>query len=158
MEADDDEVSSNRRGRFFAYAPVFLWAGVILLLGSRLGASAQTSRFFQPLIEFFFPNADPQTFQLLHSLIRKSAHFVEYGIFAFLAARAFAASPVRLLSDHWAAAAMAAVLALASTDELLQSLNTSRTASVWDVLLDLSGGAAALILYWVVRRRKHHAM
>ena len=46
---------------------------------------SQTSRFIRPLIEFFFPGASPETILLIHAFIRKSAHFIEYGLLGLLA-------------------------------------------------------------------------
>ena len=150
----NSEVSSRRRGRFYAYAPVVLWAVVILFLGSGAGASAQTSRFIKPFIEFFFPNAAPDTFLLVHGLIRKTAHFVEYGILAFLAARAFSESSKEVLRNYWPLFSLTVVLAVAGVDEANQNLNSSRTGSGWDVALDTTGGLFGLLLFWLFRNRK----
>jgi VanZ family protein len=144
----------ERRGRFSAFAPLVLWVAVILILGSGQGSMAQTSRFIKPLIEFFFPDADPQTFLLVHSLIRKAAHFVEYGILAFLAARAFSTSPGKRARGLRGAWAMALVLATACTDEIVQSFDLTRTGSGWDVLLDAAGGFAGLLLFLFVNPRR----
>ena len=146
------------RERLFAYAPFVLWIVVVLVLGSSQGSSAQTSRFIRPIIEFFFPNAAPDTFLLIHAFIRKTAHFVEYGILAMLAARAFSGPSSILMRRRWAWFSIAAVAAVACTDELIQSFLTSRTGSAWDVLLDLSGGLAGLALYYLARLRSRKGL
>lgn len=137
----------NGRGRFFAYAPLVLWAALILILGSSAGASAQTSRFIRPLIEFFFPDAPPATFLLVHGFIRKSAHFIEYAVLAFLAARAFSGFSSGSLRKHWIGFSAAGVVGVACLDELNQSFLSSRTGSGWDVLLDLAGGLSGILLF-----------
>lgn len=141
--------TSGRRVWLSAYAPVVIWIGVIFLLSSPEGSSVQTSRFIRPIIEFFFPNASPETFETVHFVIRKSAHLTEYGILAFLAVRAF-------LFAGWArksfVMALLVVLAVASLDEFNQTFEPSRTASAADVALDLVGGIFGTVA-WLLWKR-----
>lgn len=139
--------SSTWRGRLIRYAPLVLWIGVILFLSSNQGSMAETSRFIRPIIEFFFPAAAPDTFLIVHALIRKAAHFVEYALLAVFAARAFVGSP------NWGALALLVVLVIAAIDEFNQSIISSRTGSGWDVLLDLSGGVVAICILWIAKNR-----
>ena len=145
--------SSIWRGRILRYAPLVLWIGVILFLSSNQGSMAETSRFIRPIIEFFFPSAAPDTFLIVHALIRKAAHFVEYAILAVFAARAFCGSPTGPLSRYWHAFSILLVLIVAAIDEINQSIIISRTGSGWDVLLDLSGGLAAVCILWIAKNR-----
>lgn len=144
--------NSTRRGQFFAYAPLILWIAVILILGSSSGSMAQTSRFIRPLIEFFFPSASPDTFLLVHAFIRKTAHFVEYAILAYLAQRAFSRSTGRSLSGRPFTFALVLVVIVAILDELNQSFIGSRTSSPYDVLLDILGGGVMLVCVLLLRR------
>lgn len=147
-----------RRGRFFAYAPLVLWTVLILILGSGAGSTAHTSRFIKPLIEFFFPDAAPDTFLLIHALIRKAAHLIEYAVLGLLAVRAYRGSSLPTLRRHWAGFAFLTAALVAGIDEFNQSFDTSRTGSGWDVLIDLAGAAAAiLICVLVVVRRWYSA-
>ena len=152
------EISDKRRGRFFAYAPLVLWAVLILILGSGAGSTAQTSRFIKPLIEFFFPDAAPDTFLLVHAFIRKTAHFVEYAILAALAARAFSGFSTGWPRRNSILSSAAVVVGVASLDEFNQSFLISRTGSGWDVLLDMAGGAAVLATYYLIRNRRSREM
>ena len=117
---------------------------------------AETSRFIRPLIEFFFPSAAPDTFLIVHAIIRKTAHFVEYAMLAFFAARSFSNSPLDALRNYWALASLAVVVLVAMIDESGQSFNVSRTGSIWDVLLDISGGVTMLLIYYVFKRRSRY--
>ncbi len=141
--------TSGRRVWLSAYAPVVIWIGVIFLLSSPEGASVQTSRILRPLIEFFFPNASPDTFQTIHFIIRKSAHFTVYGILSFLAIRAF-----RLSGLAWKSfvLALVVVLAVAALDEFNQSFEPSRTSAVSDVFLDMSGGSIVAFIVFLFGR------
>lgn len=115
---------------------------------------AQTSRFIRPLIEFLFPTASPETFLLVHALIRKAAHFTEYFIFSLFALRAFAHVKAAFVSERRFILAVAAGLMLAVTDETLQFFSDQRTGSAIDVLIDLSGAAAAAVICrWYAGRR-----
>jgi VanZ family protein len=145
------DASSGQRKLLTHYAPLVIWIVVILGLGSQLGSMNETSRFVRPLLEFLFPNALPETLTYVHGYIRKFAHLAEYAVLGFLAFRAFAD-----LQKARFAAALILVLAVAATDEVKQSFDPTRTASPWDVLIDIAGGAAAVILYryYLLRRKR----
>jgi VanZ family protein len=143
---------SEWRVRLWAYAPVFLWIGIIFLLSSPEGSFNQTSRIIGPLLQFFFPDMAEETRQIIHGYVRKAAHFTEYAALAFLAVRACTLSAPVLLQKWRYVLPLVLLAVVASLDELNQSFETSRTSSIWDVLLDISGGAAMLIFLWLMRR------
>ena len=145
--------SSTWRGRFIRYAPLVLWIGVIFFLSSNHGSMAETSRFIRPIIEFFFPTAAPDTFLIVHAFIRKTAHFVEYALLAVFSARAFFGSSEQWPSKYWHLVSILVVLTVAGIDETNQSTEISRTGSGWDMLLDLSGGIAAIGILWIAQNR-----
>jgi VanZ family protein len=147
--------SSKRREQFFRYAPLILWVGLVLYLSTGQASMSQTSRIIRPLLEFFFPGAPEETLIVYHSYIRKFAHFAEYGILAFWASRAFTGSPGKFLRKYWFIWSFLLVVLVASVDETNQSFLASRTGSISDVLLDVSGGLtmiAALALYRFIFR------
>jgi VanZ family protein len=136
------------REAFFAYAPLFLWIGVIFYMSSGAGAFEHTSRFIGPLLAFLFPDASAETLAIYHVYIRKFAHFGAYGILALLAWRAFRNA------RSWPIRTLGVVLVVAVIDEINQSYNSSRTGTATDVLLDLLGGAFAVCLVWLVSQRR----
>ncbi|CAN5281376.1 VanZ family protein [soil metagenome] len=142
-----------RRGRIIRYAPLFLWIGVIFFLSSSNGSMSRTSLFIRPLLEWLFPLAAEETLQIYHGYIRKFAHFFEYAMLAFFASRAFWSSSKEFLRKFWTFFAFLIVLLVASTDEFNQSFNSLRTASIYDVLLDASGGIM-MILFFLLYRKK----
>ncbi len=109
---------------------------------------SQTSRFIRPLLEFLFPSAPDETLRIYHGYIRKAAHFAEYAVLAFLAVRALAASHLYRLRY---ALALLLVIGIAAIDEFHQSFEISRTGSILDVMLDISGGSAMVIFLWIVK-------
>ena len=145
---------TNWRVVLSAYAPAFLWLGVIFFLSSGSGSSAETSKIIGPLIAFFFPSADEATVQIVHAAVRKTAHVTEYAILAALLCRAFLNSSSRLLRNCWPVCSIILVAIAASIDEINQSYNVLRTASPYDTLLDISGGLLGITLIWIVRKRR----
>lgn len=138
------------RGRLWAYAPLFLWIGVIFMLSSPQASMSETSRIIGPLINFFFPDISDESRRFIHVCVRKTAHLTEYAMLGLLAARAFA-STISLIRWRYLLA-IALVAAIASLDEYYQSFLASRTSTVWDVVLDIFGGAVAVCVLWLVRK------
>ena len=87
---------------------------------------------------------------IIHGITRKLAHFMEYALLAFLAARAFRTSSNSSLHQHWFLISFILVAVYALIDEYHQSLVPSRTASVLDSLIDMAGGLTMLL---AIRRR-----
>lgn len=108
---------------------------------------SQTSVFVRPILEFLFPGATEETLILYHSYVRKLAHFVEYAVLAFWASRAFSNSSVKILQKFWYVFSFLLVVIIAAIDETNQSFTASRTGSIYDVLLDASGGLAMILIF-----------
>jgi VanZ family protein len=142
------------RGRILRYAPLILWIVVIFLLSSGSGSTAATSRIIRPLLEFLFPTASEESLQLMHFYIRKTAHFTEYAVLGYWALRAFTRTAAEWLRNHPYISAFVIVITVASLDEFNQRFISSRTGSVWDVLLDISGGIFAIAAWYFVSRLK----
>ena len=145
------------RGRFYRYAPLILWVGLILFLSTGQASMSNTSRFVRPLLEFLFPNSPEETLIVYHSYIRKLAHVTEYAMLAFWASRAFSSSTVEFLRRFWSLFAFGLIFIVASVDETNQSYNASRTGSIYDVLLDITGGTAMILVFYLFseyRKRK----
>ena len=136
----------------WAYAPLILWVGVIFFMSSPEASFDQTSRIVGPLLHFFFTDKSFETETLVHGYVRKTAHFAEYAVLAFLAARAFTLSPSRFLQRWRCLLALLLVAVVASFDEFNQSFEASRTSSVWDIALDITGGLSMLVFLWLRKR------
>ncbi len=146
--AQADLQKSKWRERIIRYAPLILWIGLIMFLSSGQGSMPNTSRFIRPLLEFLFPDAPEEILIVYHGYIRKLAHVAEYAILAFWAARAFVSSNKNFLRRLWFACSFILVLAVASIDETNQSFLNSRTGSIYDVLIDVSGGTAMILIFY----------
>lgn len=149
--------SSRWRKRLWRYAPLVLWIGFIFFASTGAMSASNTSRIIAPLFRWLFPDITESQLLFVHFIVRKTAHFTEYAILALLAARAFIPSTHRFLHRRWFIAALALVATVALLDEYNQSFLLSRTGTIWDSLIDLAGGATALVCFslWRARRRRH---
>ena len=144
--------SSTFGNRLWRYGPVILWAAAIFVFSSGLFSGSNTSSVLRPLVLWVYPSATETGLAIVHGLVRKTSHFVEYAILALLLARAFRTSLRDFLRNHWFAASLAFVALYALSDEFHQSFVSSRTASIYDCLIDTAGGLAALTIVAMRRR------
>ncbi len=148
--AQIDLQKSVWRGRLIRYAPLVFWVGLVLFLSTGNASMSNTSRFIRPLLEFLFPNASIETLDVYHGYIRKLAHVTEYAMLAFWASRAFSNSSREFLRRFWYVFAFILVALTASIDETNQSYLASRTGSIYDVLLDIAGGTAMILIFSII--------
>ncbi|HEX8638910.1 MAG TPA: VanZ family protein [Pyrinomonadaceae bacterium] len=150
----DFNLRDKRRERIFRYAPLILWIALIFYLSSGQASMPQTSRFIRPLLEFLFPNSSEEIYTAYHAFIRKFAHFFVYAVLAFWSWRAVKESSKAVLQKYKYLFSLALVFLVASIDETNQSYNVARTGSIYDVLLDFTGGlTVVLITYWATRNK-----
>lgn len=159
MIAQSEKITDVRgervwRRRLWRYGPLLLWMAFITFASTGEFSAANTSRILRPILLWLFPNLTPSEFIRAHFLIRKAAHFTEYAIFAFLAARALASSSRGVLRRGWFVISLSMVVSYALLDEYHQSLVAVRTASIYDSLIDMAGGLTALLLYALWWKRK----
>jgi VanZ family protein len=143
-----------RASRFWRYAPVVLWLGLIFFASTNAFSASNTATLIQPLLRWFFPHISDERVRFFHFLVRKAGHFTEYAVLALLVARAFRASSHAFLRRGWFLAALLVVSVYALSDEYHQSFVASRTASIYDSMIDTAGGLTALALYAPTRARK----
>ena len=140
------------RRRLWRYGPLLLWSMLIFVASSSEMSASNTSRIVRPLLLWLIPSISEEQITLVHFLLRKVAHFTEYGVLALLAARAFLTSSRSMLRQRWFIAAFLLVTCYALLDELNQSFEPSRTGTVTDSLIDMAGGAVALFAVALQRK------
>jgi len=133
------------------YLPLIAWLAFISFASSDSFSAGNTSRIIGPLILWLFPNTTPETLAVIHFITRKVAHFTEYAILGFLAARALRTSPRPAISGHWFLICAILIVVYALIDEYHQSFVPTRTASIFDSLIDMAGGLTALV---IVKKRQ----
>jgi VanZ family protein len=142
--------------RFFSrWLPLIAWMGFISFASSADFSAANTSRIIGPLVLWLFPNTSPASLELIHLGVRKLAHLSEYALMGILASRAFRTSPKTLFQRRWFLFSFCLVVGYGLLDEYHQSFVPSRTASIFDSLIDTIGGLFALFVIWLRSETKH---
>ncbi len=134
--------------RLRPWVPAILWAVVISFASTGSFGSSHTSRFLIPLLHRLLPFASMATLELMHAVIRKSAHVTEYFIFSVLLFRAVRGDD-RGWKLPWAIWAVAIAAGYAAFDEFHQLFVPGRHASPWDSLLDTAGATLAQVVLWI---------
>ena len=135
------------------YLPLLVWIAFISFASSGSFSASNTSLIVGPLLHWLFPNASPETLDVVHGIVRKIAHFLEYALLGVLAARAFRGSPKAAVRRRWLVICIALIVVYALVDEYHQSFVPSRTASIYDSFIDMAGGfTAVLVVNWRSRR------
>jgi len=143
--------------RLWRYAPLALWLAVIFFASTDELSGSKTTLVIEPFLRWLFPHITAQRVHLVHLLVRKAAHFSEYAILGLFAARAFRTSRHTLLRANWFPAALALIGVYALLDEYHQSFVPSRTASIYDSMVDVAGGLTVLVaigLWQATRKRR----
>jgi VanZ family protein len=145
-----------QRGDFFkAWLPVIVW-GMLMVAGSTdLLSGEQTSRFITPFLLWLDPHMSYRTIEMVHILIRKMGHIIEYAVLAILLWRAFRRGThgqVNLSILFMIVSVACSLFAIG--DEWHQSFVPSRTPSARDVLIDLAGALIGIAIYSAFTRRK----
>jgi len=133
------------------YLPLITWLAFISFASSGSFSAGNTSRIIGPLILWLFPKTSPETLTVIHFITRKIAHFTEYAILGFLAARAFRTSPRPAIRQRWFVICVTLIVVYALMDEYHQSFVPSRTGSLVDSFIDMAGGLTAVV---IIRSRK----
>jgi len=127
---------------------------MVLLASTDPFSANNTGPVLHALLTWIFGTVEPSTFNLVHFLVRKSAHFTEYAILSALWFRALRVHLTTLWRIRWALIGVVVSLSVAILDEWHQSFVPSRTSSVRDVLLDLTGALFAQFLIWYALRHR----
>jgi VanZ family protein len=135
------------------WLPVLACAMVFAVESTTYLGAEHTSAPLQRLVEAIFGYNVCVHWNLIHHLIRKTGHFMGYGIFSLVCFRGFwitlqsaAFRLPRQLRAH--GLAILATFLVASADELHQSFLPNRTGQFSDVLLDCCGAVAlGLVLF-----------
>ena len=150
--------------------PVLVWLGIIRLESTEAASSANTSGLLYALLSLLVPHINGQFVQEINEALRKTGHFVGYGIlgtlvlFALRSTNRDRLAPLLLrrwgmyLHDfwrmEWAMLGMGVTVITASLDEIHQSFIASRTGRWQDVVLDTCGAAVLQIIIYFMSLRE----
>jgi VanZ family protein len=113
------------------WIPVLVWGAVIFTLSTSTFSAVNTHRVIDPMLRWLIPGISAASVDVVHMLVRKAAHFTEYGILFWLLIRG------PMAQRPYLALMLCVVYAL--TDEGHQVFVPGRTASLYDVALDSTG-------------------
>ncbi|HKB67410.1 MAG TPA: VanZ family protein [Pyrinomonadaceae bacterium] len=133
--------------RFWRYGPLVLWILFISFASTNQFSASNTSEILRPLLLWFFPNLSESRLAAVHFITRKAGHFTEYAVLAFLARRAFITSSRAFLQRYWFQLGLLLVVIYGLLDEFHQSFVPSRTASIYDSIIDVAGGFTVLLIF-----------
>ncbi len=132
----------------FWWSPAVIWMGMIFLGSSDTASGEHVSSLLGPLLHWLFPGRLPEELGTLIFAARKCAHATEYFVLAllvWLALRRFRGSQPQPWSRGQAGLALLFCTLYAASDEFHQKFVPTRTASVWDVMIDVAGASLALL-------------
>ena len=138
------------------WVPAALSVLMIALESTATMSAKNTSEWLFPYWTRFFGPISSAHWDEVHHLIRKTGHFVGYGLVSVAFFYSWRQTLVRMAVKHWTLWRRASVLAVLCTlliailDEYHQSFLPSRTSSPLDVCIDLSGAIAAQLLLLLI--------
>jgi VanZ family protein len=138
------------------WLPVIFWMGFVFWMSTETFSSQNTFSPVETVLRFLFPKISFQGMDLIHALIRKSGHVIEYFIMGLLLFRAFRSNSIVLWKWRWSFFAVIGVALWAASDEFHQSFIPTRTASAMDVAIDTAGGVLSQVVsvLWHHKRKK----
>jgi VanZ family protein len=135
-------MSSNRRELIFwisAWWPVAVSVAIIVSESTEAFGSNHTSGPFRWMFQALFGPVSDAHWEIIHHIIRKSGHFLGYGVVGLTWLRAWRMTLRAARPLVQAALALLGTALLACWDEWHQSFLPNRSSSAWDVLLDCAG-------------------
>ena len=144
-----------RHHRLARYGPLILWAALIFTGSTDVLSAANTGGYLRRLALWLFPHLSEETLRICQLLIRKAGHLTEYAVLALFASRAFRTSSRELIRNRWFWASLLLIVVYSLSDEFHQSFYPSRTASIYDSMIDSLGGLAALVFLAFRNRSKN---
>ncbi len=130
----------SRRDFIKYWLPVICFACFIFWMSTETFSSENTFSIVKAVIHLFIRGLPAEAVDLIHALVRKLAHLIEYFILGILLFRAFRGGSYAWWNWRWFFLASMVVLLWAASDELHQSFVPARTASLADVGIDAVGG------------------
>ena len=142
------------RSEMRTWLPVLAFTMVFAVESSPYFGADRTSAPLKRIVEAIFGYDSCVHWDLIHHLIRKTGHFMGYGIFSLMCFRGFwitlqnaAFQMPRQLRAH--GLAILATFLLACADEFHQSFLRNRSGQFSDVLLDCCGAAALCLMLFL---------
>lgn len=133
------------------WLPAVLAVAVIAAESTVFMSASNTSRWLLPVWNWLFGPVTQRHWSIIHESIRKSGHFIGYGLVSVCFFYGFrttlrASGGLRALWVRSAAFALGCTILVASADELHQAFLPGRGSSIKDVGLDTCGAVLAQLI------------
>lgn len=135
------------------WSPPIIWMSAIFFFSTDIFSGGNTGSLLWNVARFIYPGLTHELFDSFHFFIRKAGHFTIYAILALLLFRAFRSGSGARWRWRWALSSLLVVFFYAALDEYHQTFTLHREGSVYDSLIDASGGVMSLALLWLFRRK-----
>ena len=135
------------RVRLKYWLPAICIAVLISVFSTHYFSSEQTARIIFPILRWLFPSASHHLLHLLHHLIRKAAHIIEFAIFSTAVFHGVRAERYGWKLS-WAVITLVVAVSYAGLDEWHQSFVPLREPSFRDALIDSFGALLAQVFVW----------
>ena len=162
MIAEMDSIAASRDS--IAMRVIKYWLPVAMMLAAMFYFSTDTlsndhtETVVGRILLWLSSHISESVIAVINYTIRKSAHFIEYGILGALLFRAFRADdPVRWRLK-WVAYSLLAAASWAALDEFHQTFTRTRSGSALDSLLDSSGALFVLLVITFYNRKTVDSM
>lgn len=142
---------SRVRQRIWDWLPVAIWLGILIVESTDLMSSEHTGGLLRAVLSKVFHHLDAARLELINHGLRKTGHFLGYGVLCLLFFRALRDTFGGTLR-RWTLLAIGLTFAVASLDEIHQRFLPSRTGRWQDVLIDTGGAACLQILVLIALR------
>jgi VanZ family protein len=136
-----------------AWIPVAIGVGIIFAESTEWMGADHTSGPLRFLFQALFGPISTTHWEIIHALIRKSGHFLGYGLIGLAWFRAWRLTFLHSRFAFDAFLAMLGTALLASADEYHQTFLPNRTGSWHDVLLDCCGAIVLQLLLYIFLRQ-----
>jgi VanZ family protein len=148
-------MSNKRTTQFWIHAwwPVAVMAALITLSSSPWFGANETSGPLRWLWQHLFGPVSNPRWGFIHTCIRKSGHFVGYGLLGLTWLRGWRLTFPRFRFLFDVLLAVLGTALIASCDEFHQKFIPNRTGSPWDVLLDCCGAITICLLAYAITRK-----
>lgn len=117
-----------------------------------LFSAQETSGPLRALYQALFGPVSNQDWEQIHFFVRKSGHFLGFGLLGLAWLRAWWMTLPRSVFLTDALLALLGTAMTASADELHQAFLPGRTGTPWDILIDCLGAITLQLLVYVCMR------
>ena len=131
------------------WAVVVAWMLVISVMSTEPFSATNTHRYIDPVLRYLFPNITRAELFFAHTVIRKTAHFLEFFILGCLTYWACRRGRAPRWRAAWMLQALGLAIAYSVADEAHQAFVPKRTFALTDSAVDSLGAAVSQVLIYL---------